>query len=295
MNNNRSTETAISNTVNYIEKSHRKNEHCLAVFLDIAATFDTIKPDHIRKTLLEKEVDGNLVRWYYNYITERHLTLESNDYEIKTKVDVGFPQGRVCSAKLWIIAFDPAIQIINEDDIFGQGFVDDCAALIGGENLNDMTTRMNATLKKLVRWGTTCGLSFNPSKTVLLHFKNSCKRRQYNPEKHMNGQTITPSKHTRYLGVEIDNELTWKHNISTKIEKCRNLMAIISANVRHTFGPTPKLVKWAYTGVIRPKSICLPSVGKQSHSKANKMHEKTGSTNNHGDGPNQEDCPASQS
>ena len=28
---------------------------------------------------------------------------------------------------------DPAIQIINEGGLFGQGFADDCAALIGGE------------------------------------------------------------------------------------------------------------------------------------------------------------------
>lgn len=96
---------------------------------------------------------------------------------------------------------------------------------------------------------------FNPSKTVLLHFKNNCKRRQINPEVCMNGQSITPSKHTRYLGVEIDNELNWKQHITTKIEKCRNLIAIISANVRHTFGPKPKLVRWAFTGVIRPKLL----------------------------------------
>ena len=173
---------------------------------------DTIKPDHIRKTLLDKEVDGNLGEWYYNYITERHLTLEANNYETRTSVDVGFPQGGVCSAKFWIIAFNPAIQIINEDGIFGQGFTDDCAALIGGEDLNDMTIKMNATLEKLAVWGNTCGLRFNRTKTVLLHFKNNCKWRQNNPEIHMNGQTITPSKHTRYLGVDIDNKVTWKHN-----------------------------------------------------------------------------------
>lgn len=53
----------------------------------------------------------------------------------------------------------------------------------------------------------------------------------------MNGQTITSSKHKRYLGVEIDDELNWKYHISSRIDKCRNLLAVISANVRHTFGP----------------------------------------------------------
>ena len=195
------------------------------------------------------------MNWYYKYITERHLTLESDEYEVKTCVNTGFPQGGVCSAKFWIIAFDPAIQIINEGGLFGQGFADDCAALIGGEDLNDLTLKMNAALEKLVTWGATCGLKFNPSKTVLLHYKNNSKRRQNNSEIYMNGQAVMPSKHTRYLGVEIDDELNWKHHINTKIDKCRNLLAIISANVRHTYGPKPKLVKWAYTGVVRPKLL----------------------------------------
>ena len=142
----RSTETAISNTINYIENFNKRNDHCLAVFLDIAAAFDTISPNHIRKTLLDKEVNPQLVEWYYNYITERHLTLESDDHKIKTCVDVGFPQGGVCSAKFWIIAFDPAIDIINQDGIFCQGFADDCAAMIGGEDLAAITTKMNYTL-----------------------------------------------------------------------------------------------------------------------------------------------------
>ena len=227
----------------------------MAVFLDIAAAFDTIKPDHIRKSLLDKEVDGKLVEWYCKYITERHLTLESDEYVIKTCVGTGFPQGGVCSAKFWIIAFDPAIEILNEGDLFGQGFADDCAVLIGGEDLHYMTLKMNAALAKLVAWGATCGLRFNPNKTVLLHYKNNSKRKQTCPGILMDGLTITPSKHTRYLGVEIDYELNWKHHISTKIDKCRNLMAIISPNVRHQFGPKPKLVRWAYTGVIRPKLL----------------------------------------
>ena len=194
------------------------------------------------------------------HITERHLTLEANDCKIKTCVDIGFPQGSVCLAKFWIIAFDPAIQIINDEGIFGQGFADDCEALIGGHYLSNMALKVNVTFDKLVAWGATCGLRLKPNKTVLLHFKNKAKRRQLSPEVHMNGQVITPSKHTRYPGVKIDDKLSWKFHISSKTEKCRNLMAIISANVRHTFGPKPKLVKWAYTGVIRPNILYANTV-----------------------------------
>ena len=54
------------------------------------------------KASSHKAVDCKIVEWYYTYITERHLTLESDEYEIKTYIDTGFPQGGVCSAKfLW--------------------------------------------------------------------------------------------------------------------------------------------------------------------------------------------------
>ena len=60
-------------------------------------------------------------------------------------------------------------------------FADDCAALNGGEDLNDMAHKMNMALDKLVTWGDTYGLKFNPSKTVLRHFKNNSKRKQTYP------------------------------------------------------------------------------------------------------------------
>ena len=46
---NKSTESAISETANYIEKYMSKNEDIIGVFLDIQAAFDTITPTSIRE------------------------------------------------------------------------------------------------------------------------------------------------------------------------------------------------------------------------------------------------------
>ena len=43
----KSTESAVSNTVNYIEKHIMNKQHCVGVFLDISAAFDSIKPSHV--------------------------------------------------------------------------------------------------------------------------------------------------------------------------------------------------------------------------------------------------------
>ena len=81
-------------------------------------------------------------------------------------VGIGFPQGGVCSAKFWIIAFNEAIEIINEYGITGQGFADDCGPMIGGDNTHEMYKSMQGMLNKLYHWGEGKNLKFNPTKTI---------------------------------------------------------------------------------------------------------------------------------
>ena len=42
-----------NNTVHQIEKHILNREHCMGVFLDIQAAFDSIKPEHIKSALLK--------------------------------------------------------------------------------------------------------------------------------------------------------------------------------------------------------------------------------------------------
>ena len=79
----RSTETAISKTVNYIEKHINSGREVLGVFLDIQAAFDTICPKHIKASLLKHGADPDVAEFYYNYITPvsyTHLTLPTTPY-----------------------------------------------------------------------------------------------------------------------------------------------------------------------------------------------------------------------
>ena len=122
---------------------------------------------------LNKNLDENMVEWYYNYISHRNITVTINDTNVTKTITIGFPQGGVCSAKFWIIAFDKAIEIINEYGLQGHGFADDCCAMIGGTNLNHMMSRMQKGIHKLTEWGEEVNLKFNPEKTVVIIFTKS--------------------------------------------------------------------------------------------------------------------------
>ena len=102
---------------------------CIGVFLDIQGAFDTISPQHIKRSLLEHGGDKDLVGWYYNYLTHRNIKAEIGGYNGEVTINIGFPQGRVCSAKFWMIAFNNALNIINQWGVKGQGFADDLSMI----------------------------------------------------------------------------------------------------------------------------------------------------------------------
>ena len=118
----KSTESALSNTVNYIESFVLKQQYALGVFLDISSAFDSICPKHIRDSLHEHGGDPDLVGWYYDYLIHRDMQFSLQGADIQVSNGTGFPQGGVCSAKFWLIAFNKAIEIINTPRIEGNGY-----------------------------------------------------------------------------------------------------------------------------------------------------------------------------
>ena len=146
----KSTESAISNTADYIEEHLFAKQHCLGVFLDISSAFDSISIDHIRAKLLEHNGTPDMVEWYYGYLQRRYLRVDLHEESVHLTTGTGFPQGGVCSAKFWLIAFNEAIEIINSNGIYGNGYANDCSALIGGTHPHNMIDKMQTMLDRLV-------------------------------------------------------------------------------------------------------------------------------------------------
>ena len=99
-----------------------------------------------------------MVQWYFNYISHRDIEITMHGVISLFSTGIGFPQGGVCSAKFWLIAFDYAIKIINRYNIEGNGYADDCSALYGGPRLDHALKRLQKMLDELTQWGKTCGL-----------------------------------------------------------------------------------------------------------------------------------------
>ena len=244
------TESAISNTADYIEQFLFEGKKCLGLFLDISSAFDSISIDHIKRKLLEHGGTPDMVEWYYSYLGKRYLAVDLHGDTANLTTSTGFPQGGVCSAKFWLVAFDEAIQIINSNGITGNGYADDCSALIGGTQSHNMIDQMQTVLDRLVQWGNSCGLRFNAQKTVAIMFSRPGK--EPTRRVRMDGQLIPYSNSVVYLGVTMDVELKWKEHVLNKIKKAKRLLMKMANLTSSYWGPRPKLMRWAYTGIVRP-------------------------------------------
>ena len=91
----------------------------------------------------------------------------------------------------------------------------------------------------------------------MLFLKSSNEKKQYGHKKliKMDRIQIPFSDSVKYLGVTLDNKLTWKTQIENKTVACKKLMIMLNSNLRGMQAPKPKLSKWAYTGVVRPKML----------------------------------------
>ena len=119
---------------------------------------------------------------------------------------------------------------------------------------------LNQLVKRVVidlsQWDKKCGLTFNASKTVVLLFTKSNVRKKYEGKKliEMVGQQIPFSDSVKYLVVTLDNNLTWKPHLE-KNSSPQKTNGYANSNLRGMHAPKPKLSKWAYTGVVRPKLL----------------------------------------
>ena len=116
-----------------------------------------------------KRQDYDLVTWYYEYTTHQNIEFKDDDYSISGTINIGFPQGGVCSAKFWIIAFDSALDLINTEYTKGQEFADNLCILTQGINMPIMQ-RMQTVLNHLVTQSRKAKLTFSPEKTVAMVF-----------------------------------------------------------------------------------------------------------------------------
>ena len=195
--------------------------------------------------------------WYKDYLTSRYLHINIKGAKLSREVSVGCPQGGLLSTLLWNIAFDDLLKLIDKSKITIVGYADDLddeSIIISGENLRLLYAETNHALAKCQEWAETNGLDNSPEKTEYILCTNKQRKSYTIPTTgiSLKGKQIDPVTSVKYLGLHIDHRLTWHDQLNAKLDAARKNLFSLQNFIGKTWGPSPKLVKYAYTSCIRP-------------------------------------------
>ena len=196
-----------------------KSMFSCGVFIDLQKAFDTV--DHA--ILLQKPfhygVRGIVNDWFSSYLITRDQTTQIGSHvSEKENTLCGVPQGSVLGPLLFLTYVTDIYNASNKLELFL--FADDTNLLYANKNLKSLETVLNDELLKIVDWLTANKLSPNVKKTNYIIFHPYPKRLNYDVNikildsrvnKYFN---LEHKEYVKYLGVMIDNHLSWKHHVS---------------------------------------------------------------------------------
>jgi ribonuclease HI len=247
-----STECAMHVIVTEAEKALRNRQYAICVLLDIEGAFSHATFRSMIRGMRRKGLCPIAVRWTNELLRGRTATVSLEGISRVRRVERGCPQGGVLSPLLWILLLDELLSKLRETcpSLISKGYADDVGLLGRGTDISTVTSRVQEGLDVIGTWCKKVDLGVLAEKSKALLFTNS---RLYHLEPLVIlGGRIPMEKSAKYLGVTLDDRLTWRTHCENKAKTAIIAMAQCRRAIGRSWGLKPSIMYWLYTSVIRP-------------------------------------------
>ena len=161
-------------------------------------------------------IRGPALNLFESYLSNRHQFVSLDGTSSRhLQITSGVPQGSILGPVLFLIYIN---YVYKSSNIFQfLFFADDTTLLLTAPNFTTLMSLANVELEKISQWIIANKLSLNVSKSVYMIFRKNTKNTTSQDLK-INSIQINQSSTVKYLGIQINEKLTW-HNHITTIEK----------------------------------------------------------------------------
>ena len=222
----KSTYMAIICLLDKLIKALEKGEFGIGVFIDFRKAFDTVDHQILLDKLHHYGIRGTALTWFTNYLCNRKQFVEfENTKSSLLSVKCGVPQGSILGPLLFLIYINDLAHVSPK--LFAILFADDSNFFCTGPNLNELVTTVNHELKNIVHWLNANRMSLNVEKTHYIVFSNRGKTTNLDTNVQIAGSVIEKVNFTKFLGIIIDKNLTWKFHVDHVCSKISKNIGII--------------------------------------------------------------------
>ena len=190
-----------------------KKKIALLLLIDFSKAFDMVNHDILLHKLYHYGIRGIANKWFKSYLSnrEQYVSIDGKSSN-KQKLKYSVPQGSILGPLLFIIYINdlPGIHNLAKFILYA----DDANIIITADTLPELEAIFNQLSPALVKWVANNELLLNIKKTNYMIFT---RRRNIDFNSFVPKVANIPIEHkkvAKFLGVLIDDKLTWEHHIS---------------------------------------------------------------------------------
>ena len=198
------------------------------LFIDLKKAFDTIDHEILLSKLELYGFKGASLNLFRDYLSDRtQITVVNNFNSDTSLISCGVPQGSILGPLLFLLYINdlPNCNLLSDVRMYA----DDTNLTFASSDPNELFSSMTHDLGNLKLWLDTNRLSLNVLKTKCMFTGTRQKISLLPSEQHilLNGHTIERVKSYKYLGVQIDETLSWEAHISEVAGKVAKVLAAL--------------------------------------------------------------------
>ena len=242
---NKSTTDAILKFLDEDYSSLESKNMLLSIYLDFSKAFDTIDHHLLCQKLNYYGIRRNVNKWFESYLSSRKQFVAINNCNSETKeLSYGVPQGSILGPLLFLIYINDMQECTTLKLIH---YADDSTAYTSHNNLIPLCSLVNEELHKIDNWTRANKLSLNIDKTNFSIFTN--KPCNNIPDIIIRNNIIARSNTQKFLGIFVDERLTFKTHIDKVCKKVSSGIGIIK-KLRNFIAPN--ILLKIYNAIIYP-------------------------------------------
>ena len=233
---NHATTNALTEVMDYIYKSLDEGNYVFGFYIDLKKAFDTVQHQILLYKLQHYGIRGLALEWFRTYLLKRKQFVVTNgtQSDISELCEYGVPQGSVLGPILFLLFINDIHKSLS--NIIIKLFADDTNCFLSGKDFNELENIAEIELNKLQKWINTNKLTinFDPKKSSYCIFKPKGKPLPHNFDRGLNvGTNVLKYKpNKKYLGLILDNNLSWENHIKELNKKLVKYTGIFS-KIRH--------------------------------------------------------------
>lgn len=238
----KSTVDAATLLTNSVASFTQAGDQTLGLFLDLAKAFDTISINLLLKKLECVGIRGVALDWFTNYLTNRKQMVTIGEYSSELlPISFGIPQGSILGPTLFsfymndilnthipnsiIISYADDTVILFHDKSWEKVYqLAEEGLLIISEALDINLLTLNIKKTKYVTFYKT--VASRPPRQLAIKY-HTCYTPLQPPPSHCNCTTIEHTPTIQYLGITLDENLSFKAHIQSLSSKARKLIFIM--------------------------------------------------------------------